>query len=158
MDSATVRNMTPEQKEAFHRDAEARMQPLRYARPDSGKPKDIVMMGKSARLRTQVQIVHEGGENNLHYHTNSDTCWYVIRGRVRFYGVGDTLIGEYGPREGILIPEGSRYWFEKTGDEDLELLQVVGLGGEGKAERINLEQHKEWMAGDAYLTTYEKQD
>jgi mannose-6-phosphate isomerase-like protein (cupin superfamily) len=156
MDRTTIAKMSPEEKEAFHREAEARMQPLGYTRPESGKPKDIVPLAKSSRLRTAVQIVHEGGENNLHYHTNSDTCWFVLRGRVRFYGVGDTLIGEYGPREGIQIPEGSRYWFEKTGDEDLELLQVVGLGSEGKAERINLEQHKEWMASDAYLTTYEK--
>jgi hypothetical protein len=55
-----------------------------------------------------------------------------------------------------MIPEGSRYWFEKTGDEDLELLQVVGTApSAGKAERINLERHKEWMAGDERLTTYE---
>lgn len=156
MDSAAIRKMTPEEKEAFHQAAEARMQPLAYTPPASDKPKDILMLGRSARLRTQVQIVREGGENNLHYHTNSDTCWFVLAGRVRFYGVGDRLIGEYGAREGILIPEGSRYWFEKVGEEALELLQVVGHSTEAKSERINLEAHKAWMEGNDYLTTYER--
>jgi mannose-6-phosphate isomerase-like protein (cupin superfamily) len=156
MDSETVRRMSPEEKEAFHREAEARMKPLKYTPPSTGRPKDIVMLARTPRLRTQVQIVKEGGENNLHYHTNSDTSWVVLQGRVRFYGVGDALIGEYGPKEGIMIPEGSRYWFEKVGDEDLELLQVVGTDPHaGKAERINLEQHKEWMNDNARLTTYE---
>jgi len=155
MDSSEVRKMTAQEKEAFHREAEARMQPLRYAPPASDNPKDVVMMGRSARMRALVQIVREGGENNLHYHTGSDTTWVVLKGRVRFYGVGDVLIGEYGPREGILIPEGSRYWFEKTGDETLELLQVVGVEPGAKGQRINIEQHKDWMEGNERLTTYE---
>jgi mannose-6-phosphate isomerase-like protein (cupin superfamily) len=51
----------------------------------------------------------------------------VLRGRARFYGVDDVLLAELGPNEGIFIPGGARYWFEKTGDEDLEILQMVGL-------------------------------
>lgn len=156
MDSAEIRNMSQDEKEAFHREAEARMQPIRYTPTGSGKPKDVMLLAKTPRLRTLVQIVREGGENNLHYHTNSDTTWVVLRGRARFYGTGDALIGEYGPREGICIPEGSRYWFEKTGDEVLELLQVVGVDTRGgKTERINLEKHKDWMKDDERLTTYE---
>ena len=156
MDKTDVASLSPEQKEAFHRAAEAKMQPVKYTAPDSGRPKDVVLLAKSDRLRALVQIVRDGGENNLHYHTNSDTCWVVLQGRVRFYGVGDKLIGEYGPKEGILIPEGSRYWFEKTGDEDLEILQMVGIVAGGKGERINIDQHKAWMEGDERLTTYEK--
>jgi mannose-6-phosphate isomerase-like protein (cupin superfamily) len=156
MDRSEISRMSPEQKEAFHREAEARMQTLRYTAPQSDKPKDVVMLGRSTRLRTMVQIVKEGGENNLHYHINSDTTWLVLKGRARFYGLGDVLIGDYGPGEGILIPGGSRYWFEKAGEEVLELLQVVGLEpGGGKSERINLDQHKDWMKDDERLTTYE---
>jgi mannose-6-phosphate isomerase-like protein (cupin superfamily) len=150
-----VRKMTPEEKEAFHREAETRIQPLAYAAPDSGKPKDVLMLGKTGRMRTLVQIVKSGGENNLHYHTNSDTTWMVLKGRVRFYGLGDTLIGEYGPGEGILMPGGARYWFEKAGDDDLELLQVVAAETGAKAERINVEAHKDWMKAEPLLTVYE---
>jgi mannose-6-phosphate isomerase-like protein (cupin superfamily) len=150
-----VRKMTPEEKEAFHREAETRIQPLAYAAPDSGKPKDVLMLGKTGRMRTLVQIVKSGGENNLHYHTNSDTTWMVLKGRVRFYGLGDTLIGEYGVGEGILMPGGARYWFEKAGDDDLELLQVVAAETGAKAERINVEAHKDWMKSEPLLTVYE---
>jgi mannose-6-phosphate isomerase-like protein (cupin superfamily) len=156
MEKTELARLSPEDKEAFHRQAEARMQPVKYAKRTSDRPKDIVPIAKTDRLRVAVQVVKEGGENNLHYHTNSDTLWMVLKGRVKFYGVGDQLIGEYGQHEGILIPEGSRYWFEKTGDEELELLQMVGTDTRGgKAERVNLEKHKEWMEGDQRLTTYE---
>jgi mannose-6-phosphate isomerase-like protein (cupin superfamily) len=129
---------------------------LRYSAPYSGKPKDVVMMGKSERMHALVQIVREGGENNLHYHINSDTTWIVLKGRVKFYGVGDVPIGEFGPGEGVLMPGGARYWFEQTGEEVLELLQVVGVETSGgKSERINIDRHKGWMEDDERLTTYE---
>ena len=51
----------------------------------------------------------------------------VLKGRVRFYGPGDVLIGEFGPHEGTITPRFSRYWFENVGEEDLEILQVAAL-------------------------------
>ncbi len=48
----------------------------------------------------------------------------MSKGRVKFYGPEDVLIGEFGPNEGTFTPAYSRYWFENIGDEDLELLQV----------------------------------
>ncbi len=150
-----VRKMSPEEKEEFHRAAEARIQPLDITAPATGKPKDVALLGKTERMKTLVQIVHEGGENNLHYHTNTDTTWVVLKGRVRFYGVGDALIGEYGPSEGVLMPGGARYWFEKAGDERLELLQVVAVETGAKGERINIEKHKDWMEDREMLKVYE---
>ena len=147
--------MSPDEKEAFHREAESRIQPLGFTTPDSGKPKDVMLLGKTERMRTLVQIVKEGGENNLHYHTNTDTTWVVLKGRVRFYGLGDELIGEYGPSEGILIPGGSRYWFEKAGEEQLDLLQVVAVESGAKGERINIDKHKNWMDDTEMLKVYE---
>lgn len=144
-------------REAFHQAAEARLKPFRYAPPAAAKAvKEIVPLARSELLRLQVQVVQEGGENNLHYHLNSDTGWMVLRGRARFYGAGDRLIGEFGPNEGVLIPGGARYWFEKVGAEPLELLQMVARDtAKGQAQRINLEQHKDWMT-DPALQVYEK--
>jgi hypothetical protein len=34
------------------------------------------------------------------------------------------VFAELGPNEGVLIPRGVKYWFERTGDEPLEILQV----------------------------------
>jgi mannose-6-phosphate isomerase-like protein (cupin superfamily) len=69
-------------------------------------------------------VKKNGGENNLHYHSTSASFWMVLKGRVRFYGPGDVLIGEFGPHEGTITPRYSRYWFENVGDDDLEILQV----------------------------------
>ena len=152
-----VRNMTPEQKEAHHRDAEARIRTFSYRKPDAdGEVKQFASLFKSDLIRLNVQIVKEGGENNLHYHTGGDNCWMVLRGAARFYGVGDVLLGEFGPNDGILLPGGSRYWFEKVGSEDLEILQIVCREARNaKTERINLDKHKDWMT-DRSLQVYEK--
>ena len=157
MTAIDPRTMTPEQKEAFHKDAEAKIKPLKYASPypKNQRPKDVEILGRTGLMTSLVQIVRDGGENNLHYHTNSDTTWMVLRGRARFYGPGDVLLGEFGEREGILLPGGSRYWFEKTGEGDLEILQIVAQVPDAKSERINVDSHKDWMQSDAFLTVYD---
>ncbi len=59
-----------------------------------------------------------------------------------------------GPK-GIAIPGGARYWFEKSGDVELELLQFVSFDSSGgKPQRVNVEKHKDWMT-DPYLRVYE---
>jgi mannose-6-phosphate isomerase-like protein (cupin superfamily) len=78
-----------------------------------------------------VQVVKkDGGENNLHYHSGIASFWMVLKGRVRFYGPGDVVIGEFGPMEGTITPRFSRYWFENCGEGDLEILQVAAFGSE----------------------------
>ena len=119
-----------DEMDQMHAEAEAKVTTFSYA-----KPSDAIATGtgrvelvKTDRLRGIVQIVKKnGGENNLHYHTNSDSMWMVLKGRVRFYGPGDEVIGEFGPNEGTVTPAYSRYWFENVGEGDLELLQVAAL-------------------------------
>ena len=95
-----------------------------YDRPQLERERHVVMLAQTDRMMAAVQVLKSGGENNLHSHTNLDGFWMVLKGRVRFYGDGDALLGEFGPYSGILIPRGSRYWFESCSDEPLELLQV----------------------------------
>jgi mannose-6-phosphate isomerase-like protein (cupin superfamily) len=144
---ADVREMTPEQKTAFHEAAEAKVQPVRYAPPTTAKgPKTVMRLASTDLVTVLLQIVRDGGENNLHFHTNADTLYMVLRGSVRFHGVGDKLIGEFSDRQGVVLPGGTRYWFEKIGADDLELLQVISKDvTTGASERINIEAHKEWM-------------
>lgn len=98
-----------------------------YQKPDASAAKARVRLVKSDLVGAAVQIVKkDGGENNLHYHTTADTFWMVLKGRVRFYGPGDVLIGEFGPMEGTITPRYARYWFENAGEDELELLQVTG--------------------------------
>jgi mannose-6-phosphate isomerase-like protein (cupin superfamily) len=149
MTAAELAKLSPEEKEAFHRSIEAQVTVASYAPKSTGQPKDIVPLVRTKLGRMAVQVVHEGGENNLHYHLNSDTTWFVLAGNVRFYGPSDALIAELGPNELISIPGGARYWFETCGTEDLQILQCVNFDTAGeKPTRVNVETHKAWMKTD----------
>lgn len=127
IDTNITTSATPDEAslEARHAEAESQVRAYHYEKPQAGTAKARVRLGKSDLVSAAVQIVKkDGGENNLHYHTTVDTFWMVLKGRARFYGPGDELIGEFGPMEGTITPRYSRYWFENSGDEELELLQV----------------------------------
>ncbi len=125
MSDVQIKPLSPE-VEAKVLEAEKECITFGYSRPEGVTAgKGMVRLGRGGAIRGVVQIVKKnGGENNLHYHTGADTMWMVLKGRVRFYGVGDAVLGEFGPNEGIFTPRYFRYWFENCGDGDLELLQV----------------------------------
>ena len=126
MANAEIANLAPD-VQAKVEDAEKNVITFSYQYPeaDVGHSKAMVRLGRGGSVRGVVQIVKKnGGENNLHYHTDADSLWMVLKGRVKFYGAGDELLGEFGPHEGMITPRYFRYWFENCGDGDLELLQV----------------------------------
>jgi quercetin dioxygenase-like cupin family protein len=134
-------------KEAFHLAAEAMIQSFAFERPnvelETGRKMHVKLAGTDS-CRAQVQILKKGGENNLHYHPNMDLIYMVLKGKVAFYGPGEKVIGEYGPLEGLLLPENSRYWFGSVGDEEAYLLQIAGYPkGAKMSRRINAEPLKE---------------
>lgn len=136
----------------LHQLAEAKVASFSYVRPNAKvQTKGVVSLGHGELIRGAVQVVKKnGGENNLHYHTNVETLWMVIKGRVRFYGPGDVLLKELGPNEGIITPRYSRYWFECAGDEDLELLQVAASDTPGlKSGRTDAAARRPNMARSA---------
>ena len=101
---------------------------FRYKRPAELKTKrGIAPLVRSDILFSAVQVIREGGENSLHSHAAMDGFWFVLRGRARFYGDGDKLIGDIGQHEGVFVPRNTPYWFESVGDELLELLQVEAI-------------------------------
>lgn len=104
--------------------------------------KGIVSLCQTDIIRGAVQVVREGGDNNLHSHTGMDGFWMVLSGRVRFYGPGDEVLGEFGRHEGIVMPRNAPYWFESCGDEELELLQVVAFDRDVKNERVDVNPQK----------------
>jgi mannose-6-phosphate isomerase-like protein (cupin superfamily) len=117
----------PGDLELRHRQAEALVSTFSYQKPDAAiSSKGFVKLSRGEHIRGAVQIVKKnGGENNLHYHTHAETFWWVIKGKVRFYGPEDVVLGEFGAGEGIVTPRFSRYWFENCGEDDLELLQIA---------------------------------
>src|SRR3981189_3451564 len=123
--------METRDEDLLKRHAAAEAEPTKFScsKPSGvGAAKGFVNLGRRDIVRGAVQVVKKnGGENNLHFHTTSASFWMVLKGRVRFYGPGDVLIGEFGPHEGTITPRYSRYWFENVGDEDLEILQVAAF-------------------------------
>jgi mannose-6-phosphate isomerase-like protein (cupin superfamily) len=132
--------------EQAHLAAEATITSFGYSKPENiDRGKGYIRLISSPVIKGVVQVVKKhGGENNLHYHTSVDTFWMVLKGKVKFYGPGDVLIGEFGPHEGTITPRLSRYWFENSGDEDLELLQVAAsyVTGAKSSGRTDVSEQK----------------
>ena len=130
-------------KEAFHQDAEAKIVNFGFKPPAQqipyGKKAHIKLAGTNS-CRASVQILNQGGENNLHYHPNMDLIYMVLKGRVQFYGPEEKLLGDYGPNEGLLLPENSRYWFKSVGEDEAWLLQIAGYPkGSEMSKRVPVE-------------------
>ena len=118
-------------------------QKFRYQKPtDIVSGKSIMSLCQTDIIRGAVQVLKEGGDNNLHSHTGMDGFWMVLSGRVRFYGPDNEVLGEFGVHEGIVMPRNSQYWFESCGEDDLELLQVVAFDREVKNERVDVAPQK----------------
>ncbi len=134
--------------------------------PGRDFPKKSLRLSRTDTLTVSVQIINDGGETNMHSHTGEDEAWVVVSGRVRFYGTssttdnGEELVGELGPREGIMIPKGVPYWFEPVGDEQLEILRVSSIDRAIRGERVNYEPLKDWQVdhdlGGREATTAER--
>ena len=124
--------------------SEGSYQIFKYEKPfDMPGGKAILKLTGSDIIRGRVQVVREGGENNLHSHRGMDGFWMVLAGRVRFHGPGNVVIGEFGKYEGILIPRGEQYWFESVSDnEELEILQMAAFEKDAKVERVDAEAQK----------------
>ena len=118
---------------------------FRYQTPQFEGVKKTLQVCNSDLMKVQVQIVKDGGENNLHTHTGEDAFWYVISGAVKFYGEGDKLVGEYKKGEGVLIPRGYKYWFESAANEPLEILRVTAKDQNAENKRVDLSPKKQWM-------------
>ena len=129
----------PDTKEAYVRPHQC----FRYQKPDGQtEAKAIVSLCQTDIIRGAVQVVREGGDNNLHSHTGMDGFWMVLKGRVRWYGPGDEVLGEFGVHEGIVMPRGAQYWFESIGEDELELLQVVAFDRSVKNRRVDVDARK----------------
>jgi len=115
---------------------------FKYQTPEFEGVKKSMMVCNSDLMKVMVQVVKDGGENNLHTHTGDDAFWYVMNGAVKFYGEGDKLIGEFKKGEGILIPREFKYWFKS---EPLEILRVTAKDQTVENKRVNLTAPKQWM-------------
>lgn len=133
----------------LHEEAEKIVTPFRYRKPAEDVGKRVsVSLCKTDLYRARIVVMKKGhGETNLHYHSGADSFWMVLKGRVRFYGPGDKVIGEFGPQEGTSTPRFSRYWFENIGDEDLEMVHLFcnAKAGEQNTGRTDAAPRPDYM-------------
>jgi mannose-6-phosphate isomerase-like protein (cupin superfamily) len=115
---------------------------VRYRKPDAKAPKVVVPIVRSDIMYSAIQVLHEGGENNLHAHTGMDGLWFVLKGRVRFYDKDNKVVGEFGEHEGVHIPRNVAYWFARVGEEPLEILQVEAIDRRVTNRRVDYEEKK----------------
>jgi quercetin dioxygenase-like cupin family protein len=65
----------------------------------------------------------EGGENELHAHPNEDHVFVLLQGQAIFHAP-DGRTTTLHANQGIMIPAGTAYSFQATGDENLVLLRI----------------------------------
>ncbi|MGH3762933.1 cupin domain-containing protein [Actinophytocola sp.] len=117
------------------------------------RSKAHVRLFRGDLMRAEVQVVQEGGENNLHAHPTTDGFWMVLAGRAKFYTTGDELVADLGPHEGVHVPRGFQYWFESSAEAPLELLHVSAkaLGEKGPVRVDVAPRKKDWKNDKQYL-------
>lgn len=87
------------------------------------KGRAAALLASTDRMWMALKTYAEGGENELHTHTNEDHGFIVLQGRARFFGPdGESVV--LGRNEGIMLPRGCLYRFETEGDEPLVVLRV----------------------------------
>ena len=70
-----------------------------------------------------IKVYAQGGENALHAHPNEEHTFLVLEGQATFYDKDDvaTVVDKY---EGVLLPRGSFYYFQSTGEDQLVMLRA----------------------------------
>lgn len=91
--------------------------------------RNVKRLARSELLNILLHHWDEGGEVALHHHTDGDATWVVLGGEVTFYGEGDQVLAKAGPREAVLIPRNTMYWFTNSGTAPLEMFRISAKVG-----------------------------
>lgn len=128
------------------------VQRFAYTRPAlrAGKTRAASRLVNTDILFAIVQLFEEGGETVKHSHAGMDGFWFVLSGTARFY-IEDEPPFEVSKGQGLTTPREVKYWFEKAGDEPLEILQVdaihPGIKNLVTNYGVTEEQRRETQAG-----------
>lgn len=81
----------------------------------------------------RVKVYAEGGENATHTHLNEDHLFFVLAGQATFHlGRDAEEVVVANEREGVMLPRGSYYRFQSSGDENLVMLRVGAWSDEDR--------------------------
>jgi mannose-6-phosphate isomerase-like protein (cupin superfamily) len=98
-----------------------------------------IPLASSELMWVVLKTYASGGENELHAHPHEDHTFVILQGKAKFYGPrGEEKI--VGPNEGVLLPQGTFYWFHVTSEEPLVMLRIGAAAEEGdRYGRIDIE-------------------
>jgi mannose-6-phosphate isomerase-like protein (cupin superfamily) len=89
------------------------------------------VVAKSDDMTARVKVYAEGGENATHTHLNEDHIFFVLQGEATFFlgrNADDQQV--VSAMSGILLPKGSYYRFQSSGEENLVLFRVGSFLGD----------------------------
>ena len=116
---------------------------VRYEKPQKERDRQIVSFARTDSMMVFMQVLLRAGESRLHAHPNTDSFWWVVRGKVAFFTTDHAPLAELGPEEGVLLPRDYPYYFRAIGDEDLEILQIESFLRQGeRLQSVFLEERK----------------
>ena len=94
---------------------------LRSPLLSSGSTTDLV--AESELSWYHIKVYAQGGENALHMHPNEEHSFVILEGEATFYDVDEqpTVVTKY---QGVLLPKGTLYYFQSTGDTHLVMLRI----------------------------------
>ena len=78
-------------------------------------------------MTVKLKRYETGGENRRHRHHGEDHCFVILEGEATFHLDLDDKVHVLHEGDGILLPLGTFYWFENTGDSDLVIYRVGAL-------------------------------
>jgi len=75
-------------------------------------------------LTVLIKVYASGGENRLHAHVHEDHSFIVLEGEATFHFDGEDNTRVLKPYEGVMLPKGTYYRFESTGQGNLVMLRI----------------------------------
>jgi mannose-6-phosphate isomerase-like protein (cupin superfamily) len=99
-------------------------------------------LAKTDILTAGVQVVASGGETNLHAHSATDAFWLVLDGKATFYGEGDRVVARLERHDALVIPRGTPYWFESSGETPLVIVRVGANAQDVENKRVDYSERR----------------
>jgi mannose-6-phosphate isomerase-like protein (cupin superfamily) len=128
MNDKHPREMTAEERERWHQEAESHMSVFRYDAAAAGGPGKIATLVKRPLMQIAVHVLDETSAAELRS-AEAETTWFVLSGKARFEDKDGNVLAELAPLEGIQTPAGTRFRIAPL-EGKAELFQAVVTGAE----------------------------
>jgi mannose-6-phosphate isomerase-like protein (cupin superfamily) len=100
------------------------IQTFQFAQPEFAGPRAVVELCRGDSFGGEVQVLRPGA--GLDAGGAAEELWFVVRGRSRFLGQRQTLVGQFGAGDGFLLPASASVRVESVGPDDLAALRLGG--------------------------------